>query len=65
MEKRIDALRAKVDQNKVYSVEEAIKLVKETSSVKFDASVEIHAQLGIDPKKGEQGQSQETAAGDP
>lgn len=54
MGKRIDALRAKVDQNKVYSVEEAIKLVKETSSVKFDASVEIHALLGIDPKKGDQ-----------
>jgi len=54
MGKRIDALRAKVDQTKLYTVEEAIKLVKETSNVKFDASVEVHVQLGIDPKKGEQ-----------
>ena len=48
------ALAAKVDKTKVYSLDEAIKLVKETSGVKFDASVEVHANLGIDPKKGEQ-----------
>lgn len=47
-------IAAKVDKNKVYSWDEAIKLVKETSGVKFDASVEVHAHLGIDPKKGEQ-----------
>jgi large subunit ribosomal protein L1 len=47
-------LKTKVDKSKVYSIEEAIKLVKETSGVKFDASVEVHANLGIDPKKGEQ-----------
>lgn len=50
----MDALKAKIDPNKTYSLEEAIKLVKETSSVKFDASIEVHAKLGIDPKKGEQ-----------
>lgn len=50
----MDNLAAKVDKNKVYSVDEAIKLVTETSGVKFDASVEVHARLGIDPKKGEQ-----------
>jgi large subunit ribosomal protein L1 len=54
MSKRMDALKAKIDPNKTYSLEEAIKLVKETSSVKFDASIEVHAKLGIDPKKGEQ-----------
>jgi large subunit ribosomal protein L1 len=48
------ALRLKVDENKVYTLDEAIKLAKETSGVKFDASVEVHANLGIDPKKGEQ-----------
>ncbi len=48
------AISAKIDKNKVYTAEEAIKLVKETSTVKFDASVEVHAQLGIDPKKGDQ-----------
>jgi len=43
-----------VDKTKVYSLEEAIKLVKETSNVKFDASVEVHIKLGIDTKKSEQ-----------
>ena len=47
-------LEAKVDKNKVYGVDEAVKLAIETSGVKFDASVEVHARLGIDPKKGEQ-----------
>jgi len=50
----MDALAAKVDPKKVYTVEEAIKLVRETSGVKFDASVEVHANLGIDTKKTEQ-----------
>jgi len=54
MSKRMEALKAKVDKTKVYNLDEAIKLVKETSGVKFDASVEVHAKLGIDPKKGEQ-----------
>lgn len=48
------ALSAKVDKTKTYPLDEAIALVKETSGVKFDAAVEIHANLGIDPKKGEQ-----------
>lgn len=47
-------LETKVDKTKVYPLDEAITLVKETSNVKFDASVEIHARLGIDPKKGDQ-----------
>lgn len=50
----MDNLKTKVDKNKVYSIDEAMKLIKETSTVKFDASVEVHARLGIDPKKGEQ-----------
>ncbi len=54
MSKRMKDLETKVDREKVYSLEEAISLVKETSTVKFDASVELHARLGIDPKKGEQ-----------
>ncbi len=52
--KRMAKIAGKVDKNKVYSLDEAIALVKETSGVKFDASVEIHAHLGIDPKKGDQ-----------
>ena len=54
MSKRMKDLEAKVDKNKVYGVDEAVKLAIETSGVKFDASVEVHARLGIDPKKGEQ-----------
>lgn len=54
MSKRMVALVSKVDKNKVYSLDEAIKLAKETSVVKFDAGIEVHAALGIDPKKGEQ-----------
>ncbi len=54
LNKRMAANSAKVDKNKVYALDEAIALVKATSGVKFDASVEIHAHLGIDPKKGDQ-----------
>ena len=50
----MDALAAKVDKNKVYSIDEAIALVKETSSVKFDASVELHLHLGLNTKKTDQ-----------
>lgn len=54
MSKRMNDLKAKVDKSKAYSLDEAIALVKETSTVKFDASVELHAKLGIDPKKSDQ-----------
>ena len=47
-------LKGKIDQTKVYSLDEAINLVKQTSNVKFDASVELHIKLGVDPKKGDQ-----------
>ena len=50
----MSALRAKVDGKKTYALDEAIQLAKDTSQVKFDASVEIHVHLGIDPKKSEQ-----------
>lgn len=52
--KRIAAAKALVDKTKTYSVDEAIALVKQTSTVKFVASVEVHAQLGIDPAKSDQ-----------
>jgi len=52
--KRLQAAKAKVDSNKVYPISEVVKLIKETSQVKFDATVEVHAKLGIDPKKGDQ-----------
>ncbi|MFH1890184.1 MAG: 50S ribosomal protein L1 [Candidatus Kuenenbacteria bacterium] len=52
--KRYKSLAAKIDKNKTYTIDEAVKLVKETSQVKFDATVEAHIKLGIDTKKGEQ-----------
>lgn len=54
MSKRMTAVKSEIDVNKVYSIEEALALVKKTSTVKFDASVEVHARLSIDPKKGDQ-----------
>ena len=61
MGKRMQELKTKVDKKKIYALSEAIKLVKATSTVKFDASVEVHARLGIDPKKSDQ-QIRATAA---
>ncbi|MFH1173221.1 MAG: 50S ribosomal protein L1 [bacterium] len=52
--KRYQAAKKLVDKNKTYSLAEAVDLIKQTSNVKFDASVEIHLRLGIDPKKGDQ-----------
>ncbi len=54
MSKRMNKLTKLIDKTKNYSAEEAIELIKQTSKTKFDANVELHARLGIDPKKGEQ-----------
>jgi len=45
---------SKVDRTKLYSVEDAIKLVKETSTAKFDESVELVLRLNLDTKKADQ-----------
>jgi len=45
---------AKVDKNKVYTLKEASSLVKEVNTTKFDASVDLHIRLGVDPKKADQ-----------
>lgn len=42
---------AKVDKTKAYSLEEACALVKEISTAKFDASVDVAVRLGVDPRK--------------
>lgn len=52
--KRYAAALAQVDREKAYPAEEAVALVKSTSQVKFDATVEIHLKLGVDPRKAEQ-----------
>lgn len=43
-----------IEKGKVYSLKEAIELALKTSPVKFDASVEIHARLGVDPRQADQ-----------
>jgi len=48
------AMRKLVDKSKAYPLNEALELAKKTSTVKFDASVEVHIRLGIDPRKGDQ-----------
>ena len=45
---------SKIEKNKAYTKEEAIKLVKETSITKFDSSVEISMRLNLDTKKADQ-----------
>lgn len=43
-----------VEKGKVYSLKEALELAPKTSSVKFDASVELHINLGVDPRQADQ-----------
>lgn len=45
---------AKVVHDKQYSRDEAVKLIKETATTKFDPTVEIHFRLGVDPRKADQ-----------
>lgn len=45
---------AKLVENKQYSIDEAVALLKKTSPTKFDASVEVHFYLGVDPKQADQ-----------
>ena len=44
----------KVDQDKLYSLGEAMGLVKEVNTTKFNASVDVHVRLGVDPRKADQ-----------
>jgi large subunit ribosomal protein L1 len=52
--KKRKAAEAKVDTNKQYTLAEAAALVKDINCTKFDASVDVHVRLGIDPKKADQ-----------
>ena len=55
LSKRVRAFREKVDGNRVYSLDEAIALLKEFGTVKFNESVEVAVNLGIDARKSDQG----------
>ncbi len=52
--KRLAALKAAVDRNKLYPVDEAIALVKGAATAKFDESVDVSVNLGVDPRKSDQ-----------
>jgi large subunit ribosomal protein L1 len=52
--KKRKAVNGKVDANKMYTLKDASALVKEVNTTKFDASVDLHIRLGVDPKKADQ-----------
>lgn len=54
MGKKMKAALEKIEINKVYPLEEALRLVKESSYTKFDESVDLAINLGIDPRKSDQ-----------
>jgi large subunit ribosomal protein L1 len=52
--KKRKVAEARVDKNKLYTLQEAAALVKEVNCTKFDSSVDLHVRLGVDPKKADQ-----------
>ncbi|MCG2584797.1 50S ribosomal protein L1 [Massilia sp. TS11] len=54
LSKRMKAQKAKVDRNKLHSFEEAVTVVKEFATAKFNESIDVAVQLGVDPKKSDQ-----------
>lgn len=54
LSKRVKAYREKVDQSKSYSIDDAVVLLNELSSVKFKESIDVSINLGVDPKKSDQ-----------
>src|ERR1700761_3144689 len=54
LSKRLQAFASKVDRQKLYAIEDALALVKECASAKFDESIDVAVQLGIDAKKSDQ-----------
>lgn len=52
--KRAKAYSAKIDLQKIYPVDDALALIKETATAKFDETVEVAINLGVDPRKSDQ-----------
>jgi large subunit ribosomal protein L1 len=54
LNKKRKVAEAKIDKSKIYTLKEASTLVKDVNTAKFDASVDLHIRLGVDPKKADQ-----------
>ena len=54
LSKRYKEALSKIEKGKVYDKEEALKLLKETSTTKFDSTVEVSVRLNLDTKKADQ-----------
>ena len=54
LSKRVKAMKEKVDRNKVYAFDNAVSIVKEFATAKFNESIDVAIQLGVDPKKSDQ-----------
>ncbi len=54
LNKKRKVAQTKIDTAKIYSLEEASKMMKDINCTKFDSSVDIHVRLGVDPKKADQ-----------
>ncbi|MDA8693467.1 50S ribosomal protein L1 [Saprospiraceae bacterium] len=54
LSKKRKEANAKVDPDKLYGLAEAMALVKEVNTTKFDASIDLHIRLGVDPRKADQ-----------
>ncbi len=52
--KRYQALQQQVDRTRLYSIDEAVPLLKQVANAKFDETVEVHMRLGIDPRHADQ-----------
>jgi len=52
--KKRKAVEGKVDSTKLHTISEAMALVKQVNTTKFDASVDVHVRLGVDPRKPDQ-----------
>ena len=52
--KRVRAFQEKVDRSKVYPIDAALALLKEYATAKFNESIDVAVQLGVDPKKSDQ-----------
>ena len=52
--KKYRAAKEQIDRTKLYGLEEALELAVKTASTKFDSSVEVHVNLGVDPRQADQ-----------